>query len=68
MLMKIFRGFLVFEYALWQKMKTWKCRKSAEGFLDKKKVKKKEKKEVFHYLRSHKTVIKKMKYKRKVLI
>ena len=32
-LMKIFRGFRVFEYALWQKTKTWKCRKSTEGFL-----------------------------------
>ena len=27
----IFRGFRVFEYALWQKTKTWKCRKSTES-------------------------------------
>ena len=35
--MKNFRGFRVFEYALWQKAKTRKCRKSTEGFLNKKK-------------------------------
>ena len=29
-LLKIFRGFRVFEYALWQKTKTRKCRKSIE--------------------------------------
>ena len=34
--MKIFCGFRVFEYALWQIAKTWKCRKSAESFLNKK--------------------------------
>ena len=33
-LMKIFRGFRVFEYALWQKAKTRKCRKSTESFLN----------------------------------
>ena len=35
-LMKIFRGFRVFEYALWQKTKTRKCRKSTESFLNQK--------------------------------
>ena len=30
---KIFRGFRVFQCALWQKTKTWKCRKSTESFL-----------------------------------
>ena len=35
-LMKIFRGFWVFEYALWQKTKTRKCRKSTESFLNQK--------------------------------
>ena len=34
--MKIFCSFRVFEYALWQKAKTRKCRKSAESFLNKK--------------------------------
>ena len=34
--MKIFRGFQVFEYALWQKSKTRKCRKSTESFLNQK--------------------------------
>ena len=33
---KIFREFRVFEYVLWQKMKTWKCRKSTESFLNQK--------------------------------
>ena len=33
---KIFRGFRVFEYALWQKTKTLKCRKSTESFLNQK--------------------------------
>ena len=33
-LLKIFRGFRVFEYALWQKTKTRKCRKSTESFLN----------------------------------
>ena len=33
-LMKIFRGFRVFKYALWQKMKTRECRKSTESFLN----------------------------------
>ena len=35
-LLEIFRGFRVFEYALWQKTKTRKCRKSTEIFLNKK--------------------------------
>ena len=35
-LLKIFRGFRVFEYALWQKTKTRKCRKSTESFLNQK--------------------------------
>ena len=35
-LIKIFRGFRVFECALWQERKTWKYRKSTESFLDKK--------------------------------
>ena len=35
-LLKIFRGFRVFEYALWQKTKTRKCRKSIKSFLNKK--------------------------------
>ena len=34
-LIKIFRGFRVFEYGLWQKTKTRKCRKSIENFLNK---------------------------------
>ena len=34
--MKIFRGFRVFEYALWQKTKTRKCRKSRESPRNKK--------------------------------
>ena len=33
---KIFHGFRVFEYVLWQKTKTRKCRKSTESFLNKK--------------------------------
>ena len=33
---KIFRGFRVFEYALWQKTKTLECRKSTESFLNQK--------------------------------
>ena len=33
---KIFRGFRVFEYALWQKAKTRTCRKSPESFLNQK--------------------------------
>ena len=33
---KIFRRFCVFEYVLWQQMKTRKCRKSSESFLNKK--------------------------------
>ena len=33
---KIFCGFRVFEYALWQKTKTRKCRKSTESFLNQK--------------------------------
>ena len=33
---KIFRRFRVLEYALWQKTKTWKCRKSTESFLNQK--------------------------------
>ena len=33
---KIFRGFRVFEYALWQKANTRKCRKSTESFLNQK--------------------------------
>ena len=32
----IFRGFRVFEYALWQKTKTGKRRKSTESFLNQK--------------------------------
>ena len=35
-LIEIFRGFWVFEYALWQKTKTRKCRKSTESFLNQK--------------------------------
>ena len=35
-LLKIFRGFRVFEYALWQKTKTRKRRKSTESFLSQK--------------------------------
>ena len=35
-LMKIFRDFCVFEYAIWQKTKTRKCRKSTGRFLNKK--------------------------------
>ena len=35
-LVKIFCGYRVFEYALWQKMKTWKGRKSTESFLNQK--------------------------------
>ena len=31
---KIFGGFRIFEYAIWQKTKTWKCRKSTESFLN----------------------------------
>ena len=34
--MKIFRGLGVFEYAVWQKTKTRKYRKSKESFLNKK--------------------------------
>ena len=30
---KIFHGFCLFEYALWQKTKTRKCPKSIESFL-----------------------------------
>ena len=37
-LKKIFRGFRIFEYALWQKTKTRKCRKLTESFLNKKKA------------------------------
>ena len=33
-LMKIFHGFRVFEYALWLKNETRKCRKSTESFLN----------------------------------
>ena len=33
---KIFHGFHVFEYLLWQKTKTQKCRKSLQSFLIKK--------------------------------
>ena len=33
---KIFRGFRVFEYVLWQKVKTRKCRKLTESFLNQK--------------------------------
>ena len=33
---KIFREFRVFEYVLWQKTKTEKCRKSTESFLNQK--------------------------------
>ena len=33
-LLKIFRGFRVFKYDLWNKTKTWKCRKSTESFLN----------------------------------
>ena len=36
-LIKIFRGFRVFEYGLWQKTKTRKCWKSIENFLNKQK-------------------------------
>ena len=36
-LIEIFRGFWVFEYALWQKTKTRKCWKSTESFPNKKK-------------------------------
>ena len=32
----IFCGFQVFEYTLWQKMKTWKHQKSTESFLNQK--------------------------------
>ena len=35
--MKIFRGFRVFEFALWQETETWKCRESTESFLNEKK-------------------------------
>ena len=35
-LLKIFLGFRVFEYVLWPKMKTRKCRKSTESFLSQK--------------------------------
>ena len=35
-LLKIFLGFRVFEYALWQKAKTRKCEKSIVSFLNKK--------------------------------
>ena len=34
--MKVFRGFRVFEYALWQKAKTGKCQKLTDSFLNKK--------------------------------
>ena len=34
--MKIFRGFGIFEYGLRQKVKTWKCQKSTESFLNQK--------------------------------
>ena len=34
--MKIFCGFRVSEYALWQKTKTWKCQKPTESFLNQK--------------------------------
>ena len=37
-LVKIFRGFRVFEYALWQKIKTRKRRKSTESFLNQKRT------------------------------
>ena len=33
-LLKIFRGFRVFDYALWQKTKTRNGRKSTESFLN----------------------------------
>ena len=33
---KIFRGFHVFEYVLWQQAKTRQCRKSTERFLNQK--------------------------------
>ena len=33
---KIFRRFRIFEYVLWQKTKTRKCRKSTESFLNQK--------------------------------
>ena len=33
---KIFCEFRVFEYPIWRKMKTQKCRKSTESFLNKK--------------------------------
>ena len=36
--MKIFRVFRVLKCALWQKMKTWEYRKSAESFLNKKRI------------------------------
>ena len=36
-LIKFFRGFRVFEYALWQKKKTRKYQKSTEKFLNQKK-------------------------------
>ena len=35
---KIFRGFRVFEYVLWQKTKTQECRKSTESFLNQKSI------------------------------
>ena len=35
-LMKIFRGFRIFKYALWQKTKTQKCWRSTKGFLNQK--------------------------------
>ena len=34
--MKFFRVFRLFEYSLWQKTKTWKCRKSIASFLNQK--------------------------------
>ena len=34
--MQIFCGFRVLECALWQKMKTWKCWKTTESFLNQK--------------------------------
>ena len=34
--MEIFRGFRVFQYALWEKAKTRKCRKFTESLLHKK--------------------------------
>ena len=33
---KIFRGFGVFKYVVWQKTKTRNCRKSTENFLNQK--------------------------------